>query len=204
MERVGAADGVRCTSCDSFGDPVSHVSRHMGDLGCSLLSEFVEEHVQGSFRPAGSDPHQAAGIVINNHDQVAVRTFVGDLIDPDSTQTGQTVDGGFNIVVNAGDDRPDGPPRHPQQLTGCTLGGPDRQPGRHGVEVAGVASTVPRPRDLRNGVAVRSTLNSRSVGFNEHPSGASIESPPTPPTSPSVIPRVSDGRIVRTGCVPGC
>ncbi len=32
--------------------PVSHVSGHMGDLGCSLLSEFVEEHVEGSLARA--------------------------------------------------------------------------------------------------------------------------------------------------------
>jgi hypothetical protein len=55
----------------------------MGEFGCSLLAEFVEEHVQCGFGPAGSRPHQIAGVVVDNHYQVTVSPFVGDLIDPD-------------------------------------------------------------------------------------------------------------------------
>jgi hypothetical protein len=62
---------------------------------------FVEEHVQCSFGPAGSGPHEAAGVVINNNDQVAVPAFVRDLIDPDPTQTGEAVDGGFDVAIDA-------------------------------------------------------------------------------------------------------
>jgi hypothetical protein len=51
--------------------------------------------------------------VINNDNQVAVPAFVGDLIDPDPTQTPKAIDGGFDVTVDTGDDRPNGPPRHP-------------------------------------------------------------------------------------------
>jgi len=86
-----------------------------------LVAEFVEEHVEDGLAATGSGPDKTARIVVDNHDQVTVRAFVGDLIDPDPTQTRQTINGGFYIVVDAGDDRPDRPPRHPQQLTGGTL-----------------------------------------------------------------------------------
>ena len=159
----------------------------MSDFGCSLLSEFVEEHVQRGFGPARSRPDETAGVVVDNNDQVTMSSFVGDLIDPDSTQTRQTIDGGFNIMVDAGDDRPNGPSRHPQQLTGGTLRCPHSEPGGHGVEVAGVANTVSRPRDLRHGLAVRSALDSPCLGFDKHFGCARIEATPASPACPSVI-----------------
>ena len=74
---------------------------------------FVEEHVESSLAAARPGPDKTAGVVINNDDQVAVPAFVRDLIDPDSTQTAKTIDGGFDVIVDAGDDRSNGPPRHP-------------------------------------------------------------------------------------------
>ena len=59
----------------------------MGEFSSAFVAEFVEEHVQCSFRPAGSGPDKTAGVVIDHHDQVTVPAFVGDLIDPDPTQT---------------------------------------------------------------------------------------------------------------------
>ena len=53
----------------------------------SVVSEFVEEHVQCSLAAAGPGPDETAGVVINHDDQVAVSPFVGDLIDPDPPQT---------------------------------------------------------------------------------------------------------------------
>ena len=114
---VGTPDRIRCASCNSFGDPVGHISRNMGYLGCSLFSKFVEEHVQCGLRPAGSGPDETAAVVVDNDDQVAVPPFVGDLIDPDPTQTSEAVDSGLDVIVDPCDDRPDRPPRHPQQLT---------------------------------------------------------------------------------------
>ena len=79
---------------------------------------------------------------------VTVATFVGDLIDPDPPQTLKTIYSRLNIIVDPGDDCSDGPPRHPQQLTGCAFRGSHRKPGRHRVEVAGVAGVVSGPWNL--------------------------------------------------------
>jgi hypothetical protein len=85
----------------------------MGDLGCPLVSKFVEEHVQCSLRPARAGPHETAGVVINNNNQVAVPTLVRDLVDPDPTQPVKTINNSFNVTVDSGDDRPNSPPRNP-------------------------------------------------------------------------------------------
>ena len=52
---------------------------------------------------------QAAGVVVDHDDQVAVRPLVRDLVDPDPTQTGQTINNTFDVVVDPGDDRVDRP-----------------------------------------------------------------------------------------------
>jgi hypothetical protein len=52
---------------------------------CSPSSS--KNNVQSGLGPAGSGPDETAGVVINHDDQVAVSPFVGDLIDPDPTQT---------------------------------------------------------------------------------------------------------------------
>jgi hypothetical protein len=85
----------------------------VGDFGCPLISKFVEEHTQRSLATAGTGPYEAAGVVIYNNDQVAVPTFVRDLIDTDPPQTVKTINNGFDIIVDSGDDRPDSPPRNP-------------------------------------------------------------------------------------------
>ena len=48
-----------------------------------MVAEFVEEPVECSLAASLSGPDQAAGVVVDNDDQVAVRPFVGDLVDPD-------------------------------------------------------------------------------------------------------------------------
>ena len=69
-----------------------------------LTREFVEEHVECGLGPAGSSPDKTAGVMVIHNDPVTAPAFVGDLIDPDPTQTPKTVDVGFDIVVDTGDD----------------------------------------------------------------------------------------------------
>jgi len=107
MERVRAPDRVRGTAGDRLGDPIRHVSGYVGEFGCSLVSEVVEEHAQCSLAAAGSGPHEATGVVIDHDDQVAVRPFVRDLIDPDPTQPFETIHDRFDILVDAADRTPD-------------------------------------------------------------------------------------------------
>jgi hypothetical protein len=85
----------------------------MGDFGCAFFSELVEEHVESSFAASGAGPDETAGVVVNNNDQIPVSAFVGDLIDPDPPQTRKAIHPRFDIIVDSGDDRPDGPPCHP-------------------------------------------------------------------------------------------
>ena len=59
----------------------------MREFGCPGVAEVVEEAVQCGFGPSGSGPHEAAGVGVDHDDQIAVRPFVRDLIDPDPTQT---------------------------------------------------------------------------------------------------------------------
>ena len=52
MERVRAPDRVRGTAGDRLGDPIRHVSGYVGEFGCSLVAEFVEEPLNAaSLRP---------------------------------------------------------------------------------------------------------------------------------------------------------
>ena len=55
-------------------------------------------------------------------------TFVGDLIDPEPSQTGEPIVGGVDVGPHPGDDRPDGSPGNPHQLGDRGLGALRRQP----------------------------------------------------------------------------
>jgi hypothetical protein len=79
----------------------------VGELGCPGVAEFVEEPVQCRLGPSGSGPHEATGVVIDDNDQIALTTFVRDLIDPDPTQPFETIHDRFDILVDAADRTPD-------------------------------------------------------------------------------------------------
>ena len=68
---------------DDVGDPVRTVGGDVGDLAAPLLTEGVEEALEGGLVPAGGGPDQPTGVVVDDHGQVAVAALVGDLIDPD-------------------------------------------------------------------------------------------------------------------------
>ena len=74
------------------GDPVGHVSRNMREQRRPVGAELVEEHVQRGVVAAGPGPHEPAAVMIDDHDQIAVAAFVGDLVDPDPAQPLETID----------------------------------------------------------------------------------------------------------------
>ena len=189
VERIGAPLCVRGSLGDDAGDPARHVRRNMGQQGSAFVAEFVEEHLQIGVGAARAGPHQTSGVVIDHDNQIAVPALVGDLIDPDPTQTIEAIDSGFDVVIDSGDDRADRAPRHPKQLTGCGLRGAHRQPRRHVIEVACVTDTVTSPRHRHHRRAMNAATDSRSVGFDEHLRRACIQRPPTPPTITVVIAR---------------
>ena len=93
MERIGAAHRVRGPLGDDPGDPVGHISRNVGEQRRAFGAELVEEHVQRGVVAARAGPHQPAGVVIDDHDQIAVPALVGDLVDPDPAQPVEAIDG---------------------------------------------------------------------------------------------------------------
>jgi len=90
--------------------------------------------------------------VVDHDRQVLVSSAITDLVDPDATQSLEGVVGATGIVDHPGDDRPDGQPRHSQQLTDGGLRGVSHQPGHLVVEVPGVrgvsVQVIPQLRGL--------------------------------------------------------
>ena len=113
--------------------------------------------------------------------------LVGDLVDPDPAQPVDAIDVLFDVVVDPGDDRSNGAPRHPQQLTRRRLRGAHGEPCRHRVEVAGVTDTVTRPRHCRHRGTMGAATDPWRVGFDEHLRRAGVQRPPPPPPITVVI-----------------
>ena len=90
-----------------------NAARSVSELGAALLAELIEEDVQRRVVASRSGPDQSAAVMVDHDDQIAVTTLVGDLIDPDAPQPFQSINAGFNIVVDPGDDRPDSAPGDP-------------------------------------------------------------------------------------------
>jgi hypothetical protein len=164
------------------GDPVSHVGGHVGQLGGALGAALVEEHPEGGVVAARAGPHQPAGVVIDNHDHVAVPALVGDLVYPDPTQPVEPVDASVDVGVDAGDDRPDAAPRDPQQLADRRRGGSHRQPGGQIVEVPGVSGAVTPPGDRDDRWAMSTATDPGCVSLDEHLRRPQTQRPP--PTAP--------------------
>ena len=78
-------------------DPERAVGRHVGDQGGALLTEGVEEPLQGGLPPAGCGPHQPPGVVVDHHGQVTLPALVGDLVDPNPPQVGEPVMDGLHV-----------------------------------------------------------------------------------------------------------
>ena len=104
---------------------------------------------------------------------------------------GEPIDTGLDVVVDPRDDRADGAPRHPQQLTRRGLRGAHRQPRRQVVEVAGVADPVTSPRHRHHGGPMGSTPHPWGVGFDEPLRRPGVQRPPPTPPITVVIARRS-------------
>ena len=127
--------------------------------------------------------------MIDDHDQISVSALVGDLVDPDPTQTVETINGRVDIGVDAGHDRSDRAPRHSQQLRHRALRGPDCKPGCEVIEVAGVARSVACPRHRRDRHPMRAAPNPWRSRLEKHLRRPEIQRPPPPTTLTKVITR---------------
>lgn len=73
------AFGQRFCTCAS--NPGRTVGTHVRDQGRSLLAEQVEEAVQGTRVGPVRGMDEPTSIVVDHHEQVAIVTSVGDLVD---------------------------------------------------------------------------------------------------------------------------
>jgi hypothetical protein len=158
----------------------------VGEQLAALLTESVEEPLQGGLLPARRGPHQPARVVVDDHRQVSLSALVGDLVDPDSPQVGEPVMHGFHVGPDPGDDRAHGAPGDPHQLRNRALGALGRQPGDLLVEGVGVSGRVPGPRHRGHRRPVLTTADPRSIGFEDCLDRAQVQCSPPPPTLPTV------------------
>jgi len=85
----------------------------MGELAGVITAEGVEEAVQGGLVVAGRGPHQPAGVVVDDHRQVAVALLVGDLVHADAAQPLKPVHRGGLLGGDPRAHPPDRAPRYP-------------------------------------------------------------------------------------------
>jgi hypothetical protein len=87
----------------------------MGEPGGAVGTELIKEHVQRGVVAAGTGPHQPAGVMVDDGDEIAVPALVGDLVDPNASHPVEAVNRGVDVSVDPRHDRADRAPRHPQQ-----------------------------------------------------------------------------------------
>ena len=125
--------------------------------------------------------------MVDHHHEESLAPLVGDLVDPDPAQTGQTVDRRIDVGPHPLHDGAHRAPGHPKQLFDCALGGAHSQPGGVVVEVPGVPGVVAGPGDSSNGRTVLGAGHPRRVGLEVHLGRAHIERSPTPAAFASVV-----------------
>ena len=157
----------------------------MGDHPAPILAgvftgccQRVEEAVQGGLVATGRGAHQAPGVVVDDDGEVLVALLVGDLVDADLPQPGELIDRGGGVGPVAGDDRSDGAPRDPHQLTRRGLRGLRRQPRNLLIERERMPGPVARPRHPGDDDAVIPAADPRGVGFEEHLNLTEVQAPP--------------------------
>jgi hypothetical protein len=67
------------------------VATHLFDLGAALLAKLGEETPDRISVPSVSRPPQPAGVVIDDHHEIAMALAVADLVDADSPQAAKQV-----------------------------------------------------------------------------------------------------------------
>ena len=104
MEWVSALDGVGATLIDHAHDPGGPVPAHPPDPATALVPQGIEGPGQGGPVPARLSPDQVAGVVVEDHGQVALPLAVADLVDPDPLEVGKEVAPSLLAAHHQGDD----------------------------------------------------------------------------------------------------
>jgi hypothetical protein len=127
--------------------------------------------------------------VVDDHGQVLLAAFVGDLVDPDPPEVGEPVMDGLDVGPDPGDNRADGAPGDPHQLGDRGLGAHGGQPGDLLVEGVGVPGRVPGPRDGRNRRPMLAAADPGCLGFEDGLDRTQVQCPPAAPSLATVIGR---------------
>jgi len=136
-------------------------------------------------------PHEAAGVVVDDHGQVPMAFADRDLIEPEPRESREQVASLLGLRGDALADPPDGPPRDPHQMTDRGLAGVDRQPRDRVFEAAREPGVVPGPRHRGDDYSVLYALDAGRVGLQEADRRAEIKRSPSPAPLAEVIPRAA-------------
>jgi hypothetical protein len=147
----------------------------MGEELGPVSAELVEERREHLLAVAVRDPDQAAGVMVDDHREVALPAFVADLIDPDPAQPVEAVHLGVDVGTHPRDDRPDRAPRDPHQLGHRGLRALHRQPRDLIIEEPGVTGMVTSPRHRRDHHPMITARDPRRVSLDHRPDRAQIQ-----------------------------
>ena len=156
----------------------SPVSTDVRDGSRFLLTEEVKETVERiAIRPVDR-VNQSSAIVIDHHQEEAIATSIGDLVDADSPHTVEE----FVVVEirdDSRDDVSDGAPRATQKSSGGRRGHLDRTPRRQLLKSQGVARRVARPRNSCDHHTVLGATHPRNNRDDEYLCASEVQSSPS-------------------------
>lgn len=151
------------------------------------MAEQIQERLDGLAVPAGTGPHQPAGVVINHDGEVALPLADRDLIDPDPLQAGEHVARGAGLVADALADPADRSPCDTDQLRDRGLRRLHGEPRDLIFELASKARVMAGPWHRRDDHAVLTAAHARCLRLQVGDRGAEIQRPPPPAALAPVI-----------------
>src|SRR5712692_14541 len=177
MEAVEDDLGVGAAPFDRFDEGVGHVDGHQQDGGAAILSELVEEPIQGLGGLTLSDPDGLAGFVVHDDGDVFVPALVGELVDADEAKPFQAL--GIELLADdPGRDAPDGDPGDLEEfLHGRLIGDPSESCDLI-LEVAGEEGSGSGPGDQLGPDAAAFAADPTQVGFEKSPDSQHRQVPP--------------------------
>jgi hypothetical protein len=186
MKCVRAERGVGTALGDHDSDPLGRVSTDQPDPRRPLLTQKLEELLEGLLVTSDRGPDESSAVVVHHHGQVLVPAPVADLVDADADESLEGVLCRTRVTNDPGDDRAHGAPRDPHHFGDRGLRGVGHEPGHLVVEVPSVASTVGGPGHLSHCHPVFGAVDPWGVGLQIAERHAKIERSPVP-SSPTLV-----------------
>jgi hypothetical protein len=191
VERVHAADSVRAPVSDRGGDRLGHVAGDQLELLAPVCAEQIQELLDGSSITAGRRPDEPAGVVIDDHCQVAMSLSICEVVDPDSLQPPELVAVGERLRSDPPADVPDRAPGDSHQLGHGLARRVDRQPADLVLERDREPRVVPSPRDRGDNDAMLLAVHPWCVRLEVRERRPEIQRPPPTASLAGVLPRAA-------------